>query len=934
MTQSPSPTTPARGGGRIAALNAVAALLFCSGAAGLLYQVVWTRKLVLLFGTTSYAVSTVLSVFFLGLAIGSVWGGRIADRSTRPLRAYGLIELGIAAWAVVFLVAVDSADAVVVELLRVAGGARVLGTALRTLLTAAFLIVPVILMGATLPLVARFVTTGPLSAARVGWLYSANTLGAVAGCAGAGFALLPALGYTRATIVGVALNLAAGTAALALSRNTQSKSAPVEDVSAPKVALSLPARMTLAAFAISGFCALALEVVWTRLLTLVFLGTTYSFTTMLTTVLCGIALGGAVAAAISGRIRRGVLAFGVVQTLTGAACIASLAFFPGLPERLIEMRRDGGFEWAAIAAATFVLSFLALFVPTLLFGFSFPLALNAFAKESNRVGRAVGQLYGWNTLGGVLGSLCGGFLLIPLLGTGRSIVSLAYLLALSGLALLLLAGEGRFSRRGLWAGAGAAAVALATYLAPQDVSLALNKSYLPEGHELLHYVEGVEGTVAVSGPALGSTAGDRVLWINAVQATASIEKGVKMNRFQGMLPFLFDRDIEHVLFMCFGSGVTAGALSLSPVERIDAVEISPEVLSAARYFEDDNFGVVHNPRVRTIVDDGRNYLLRAQDKYDLISFEPMPLAIAGVSNFYTTEYYRLCRSRLTEGGLVSQWVPLHNGLDLETIRGLIATFLDVFPESSAWFINADLFLIGSNQPLRIDYELVQERLARNDALRNALAEVYLPDAEELLAAFFMDKERLANFAGGGRRMSDDLPWAEFIAPKLIYQGDVAKLLAELQPFRESVVPLLALPPGANGEAAREAVERRHRAHLQDMEGLKVYYGSGPLSAPEVKFRLSLEIDPRDANARYYLVEVLLARGRMFTAWDKLDEAVPMLEEARRWAPDRAEVLLALGDAYAKGDRTEDARQAYRSFLDMGGVDPRANRALGISPSDR
>lgn len=910
-----------------------AALFLLSGGAGLLYQVVWTRKLVLLFGTTSYAVSTVLSVFFLGLAIGSVWGGRLADRSKRPLRIYGVMELGIAAWAVVFLFAIGFGESVVVELLRLAGGARGLGIALRTFMAAAFLIVPVTLMGATLPLLARYVTSGPVSPARIGWLYSINTFGAVLGCATAGFVLLPALGYTRATFVGAGINLAVGLAAFVLDRgrNTTNDIAPVER-SKVSLRLSWGARGVVLAFAVSGFAALGLEVVWTRLLTLVFLGTTYSFTTMLTTVLCGIAAGGAVASLVSGRVRQPVLAFGLVQILTGAGCIAALALFPGLPARLQEMQLDGGYEWRSVVIAKFLLSFLALFGPTFLFGLSFPMALNAFARESSCIGRDVGRLYAWNTLGGVLGSLAGGFLFIPLLGTQNSIIGLAALVAVAGLALVFVSKEDALPRRRAWAIAGAAAVGVAVLVAPRDVSLALNQSYLPQGHTLLHYTEGVEGTVAVSGPKDDPRGSDRVLWINAVQATATIEKGVKMNRFQGMLPFLFDRDIERVLFMCFGSGITAGTLSLNPVERIDAVEISPDVVGAAPYFASDNFGVIDSPRVRVIVDDGRNYLLRTEEKYDLITFEPMPLALAGVSTFYTAEYYRLCRDRLADGGLVSQWIPLHNGLDLETVRGLFATFVDTFPESTAWFINADMFLIGSNKPLRVDYAAIERRLAENDTLRAALDEVYLPDIPELLAAFFMDKDKLAAFAGDAPRMSDDRPWAEFIAPKLIFERNVADLLAALQPYRESVLPLLALPEGARGDAIREAVLRRHRAHMQDMEGLKVYYGSGPLASPEKQFRMSLEIDPNDANARYYIVEVLLARGRMFTAWEELDKAIPLLEEARKWGAHRLEVQLALGDAYAAADRAQDARAAYRSYMDLGGRDPRAAEAVGSAGS--
>jgi spermidine synthase len=217
---------------------------------------------------------------------------------------------------------------------------------------------------------------------------------------------------------------------------------------------------------------------------------------------------------------------------------------------------------------------------------------------------------------------------------------------------------------------------------PDDVSRSMNDWFVPKDHEVVYYTEGIEGTVMVTGPTSGRIDSDRVLWINAVQATASIEKGVKMNRFQGVLPLFFDRKLDNALFMCFGSGVTAGTLALSPFEQIDTVEISRDVLESAQYFKTDNFDVLSNDRINPIIDDGRNYLLTTDKQYDLITFEPMPLALSGVSTFYTREYYELCLAHLSEEGLVSQWIPLHNGLSIAIIKSLMKTFADVFPEVS------------------------------------------------------------------------------------------------------------------------------------------------------------------------------------------------------------------------------------------------------------
>lgn len=909
---------------------------FVSGACGLLYQVVWTRKLVLLFGTTSFAVSTVLSIFFLGLGLGSLLGGRLADRGGRTLLIYGILEILIGLWAVLFILGIDAGEGAVVSVLRFVGPSRGLGLALRSALAAAFLLAPVVLMGATLPLLAKFVTAvGPVRGSRIGALYSLNTLGAVVGCAVTGFVLLEHLGYTRTTLVGAAFNIGVGVLAVALGSRTRPIPAEgpgaaaeeggeaardMEEGAGPRGGFVVLA--VTVAFGLSGFCSMALEVLWTRLLAMVFLGTTYAFTTMLTTVLCGIALGSAVASAVIDRTRHGVAFLGVVQALTGVSCLLMLFVFPMLPEKLSEIRLQAGYEWSGIVFWKFGLSFAVLFLPTFLFGMSFPLVVSAVALGRKHLGRDVGRLYAVNTIGGVLGALAGGYVLLPLLGTHQGVVLLSLLLASMGLIVLFCSPT--LAMRGKWAIAGACVAAMGATLVvlPKDVSFSINESFIPGDHELIFYSEGVEGTVAVSAPIEDAHGTDRVLWINGVQATASIEKGVKMNRFQGVLPVLFDRDPKRALFMCFGSGVTAGTLALSPFEQIDAVEISREVLRAAPMFKVDNFDVLNNPRVNFVVDDGRNFLLTTRNLYDVITFEPMPLALAGVSTFYTREYYELCMQRLTVGGIVSQWVPLHS-LNEEVVRSLTRTFVSVFPEYCAWFINAELFLIGSNEPLRIDYALAERRIQENEPLRKGLDEVYLRDLPELLACFFMGKEQLSRYAEGGRILSDDRPWAEFLAPKLVYERGVEEALEVLAPYREPVTPLLREGTGESWAALVEVVERRARAHANDLEGLKLYYGGGFGSTPEVEFRKSLAIDPLDYNAQYYLAEVLLARGRMFTRWEEHEQAVEMLVEARGYAPHRKDIVLALGDAYSEWGRHEEAGAVYREFLEMRGAAERS-----------
>ncbi|MBI4557808.1 MAG: fused MFS/spermidine synthase [Candidatus Hydrogenedentes bacterium] len=918
---------------------------FFSGATGLLYQVVWTRKLVLLFGTTAYAVSTVLSIFFLGLGVGSYWGGRLADRSARPLLLYGLFEVVIGVWAVLFILLIDWSEEVVVSLLRAVAASRSAGIAIRAGLAFAFLIVPVTLMGATLPLLAKFVAQqARRSGFRIGTLYSVNTLGAVAGCALTGFVLLAWMGYTQTTLAGAATNGAIGVMAIGLAlgisraRGTPEPSghdghdgqgisgAPVRDSGGVETN-PWPGRLVIWTYAVSGFCALALEVLWFRLLTLVFLGTTYAFTTMLTSLLSGIAVGSMVASPFVDKRRGPVSLLGVLQILIACACLWTLSAFPGLPSEFQQMRTDAGYHWEGIVRAKFYLSFLVLFVPTFLFGVAFPVVVKAALATQGGLARTIGRLYSANTIGGVLGALAGGYLMIPVFGTQPGIVILGALQLLLGAALI-----GACPYRGgiMKLISLVACVSLFGWIyrgLPADVSQALNRSYVPEDHQPIHYREGVEGTVVVSEPKEEPTGSDRVLWINAVQATASIEKGVKMNRFQGVLPMLFDRRPRRALFMCFGSGITAGTLGLFEYERIDAVEISRDVLETGPLFAKDNLDVIANPKLRFIVDDGRNFLLTSPQKYDLITFEPMPLALAGVSTFYTKEYYDLCLRHLARGGLVSQWVPLH-GLNPEIVRSLLYTFTTVFPHYTLWFINADLFVVGSNEPLVLDYPGARAQIGV-PSVQRALADVELGDLVELFNCFFMSEEQVKRYVVGGKLMTDDRPWAEFLAPKIMYERTVADALKELEPHFESPTALLRFPgmPEDASKAALAAVEKRHQARLLDLRGVMTYYGGMFGSEPDRWFRDALALDPNDATARYYLKEITIARATQFVRWREFEDAIDLLQTGLKSLPDQRDLLLKLADVYHEKGDAQDARTSYQRYLELGGTAARAKERV-------
>lgn len=929
-----------------AVLMCVLVFFFVSGASALLYEVVWSRKLALLFGTTTYAVSTVLSVYFAGLGIGSYFGGILADRTNRPLLLYALFEIAIGLYALVFLFLLQEGESVLIGIIQAWSVSREAGLVLRGTLAALLLIVPVSLMGATLPLLARAVVYKQrVLGLRIGSLYSVNTFGAVGGCFVTGFVLLPKFGYSTAMLIGGAANLSVGFAAAALvlvmrrmrtnrGPNGAAELSSVSDAS-EEVYSKATANLLFAAFAVSGFCALAFEVLWFRTLTIVFLGTTYAFTTMLTTFLCGIGLGSLYASRSVDRRRHLVSYFGLLEALIGVSGVLTLTLYAWLPSVLRFFETRYHHEWSSLVPIKFVLAFAVLFIPTFLFGMTFPVALKIVVRGRESFGSRVGLLYGSNTFGGVFGSLVAGFVLLPLLGTHRGIELIATLSFGLGIMLILACRTRWLPWKAGMAVSVTLLLALCVQIRPLDMARTLNASYLPREDRMIHYQEAVEGTVVISEARGGRLGSDRTLWINGSPASSSIDKGVKMYRLEGILPMLFDRDPKTALLMCYGTGVTAGILAQFGLDRIDGVDISKAVLESSYLFAADNFDVINASNVNMVVDDGRNFLLTTREQYDVITFSPMPLALAGVSTFYTREYYELCLKHLNPGGIVSQWIPLHS-LNPEIVRSLVRTFYESFPESSMWFTNSDIFMLGSDRPLVVDYALLKQRIAI-PTIRDALQQADLGDIEEILVCFFMSKENVGAYSSGASLMTDDYPWAEFAAPKEIYANTVEQSLREMMPYYETPMRIIRFA-GLSAQEADEAaarIVRRHKSHTASLEAVIAYYSNmAPALDPLASFREALAIDPSDLTAPFYIKEIAVQRAQYYLDMGRIARAIGILSDAIELAPKQAVLYEMLGDIYRQQLEQEDKAAEYFEVYDrLGGAGRRPSSGLRLPPED-
>ena len=738
-------------------------IFFLSGAAGLIYEVLWTRQLSLIFGVTTYAISAVLATFMGGLALGSYLMGGVADRVRRPLLLYALLELGIGLYALLvpaLLAALRPLHIAIANL----GLSYTVFSLVRALLAAAVLLVPTALMGGTFPLLVRHWVRERADLARgAGILYLANTAGALVGCALCGFVLIEHLGLTGTNRLAAATNVVLAAAAALLARRV---SQPQHGLNAQQDSSvgygaglsSATAGLILFCAGLSGFVSLAAEVLWSRALLRYLYNSTYAFTTMLTTFLLGIALGSALFTAFLSRSRRPLLVFAGLQVGAGLGFAVALSLFPQLRDFSGWLFGTDIVSSFARSLATMLLRAAVILLPPVVFlGALFPLAATLYASGRREVGHAIGRVYAVNTLGAILGSVACAFVLIPTLGMWGT-HKLLVVLSLAGAGAVAVAGVARPSRRVAVALVSVGVVAIALAASPDDV---FRSTFLPnKDQKLVFYEEGATDTVGVQ-----EGFGQRSIVYEDQRGTAATSS-YGVNFFLGHLPMLLHPGTpRRVLHICFGVGNSLSAVaSHQELDRVDNVELSPHVLDAGPLFwsADD---VLNNPKVRTIIDDGRNYLMTTSETYDVILLEPPETFTAGVINLYTTEFYRDALARLAPDGVMMQWIPTANA-PLDDERRLFRAFSDVFSHSTMWWqLNGGCaLLIGTRQPLRVDYRRLQAHIAE-PRVRQDMDLSQVRDADHLLSFFRFDEAAFADFVRGTSPTTDDRTVLDFSMPR-------------------------------------------------------------------------------------------------------------------------------------------------------------------------
>ena len=733
-------------------LPALLLLFVGSGCAALIYEIVWFQLLQLVIGSSAVSMGVLLGTFMGGMCLGSLFLARVISRREHPLRVYAYLELGIAVFGILLLVGMPLLGGIYFHW----GGGGVTGILLRGIAASICLLPPTLLMGATLPAISRWVESTPEGVSWLGFFYGGNIAGGVIGCLLAGFYLLRVHDSAVATFVAVSLNVLVAGLALLIAKTTPH----TESVMAPApLERASGAWAVYVSIGLSGMTALGAEVIWTRILSLLFGATVYTFSLILAVFLLGLGIGSSIGSAIAGRIARPRLALGWCQMLlcvamawTAYMLTQSLPYWPINPS----ISTDPWYNFQL----DFVRCLWAVLPGAILWGASFPLALASVATGGKDPARLVGGVYAANTLGAIIGSVTASLLLVVWLGSQRAQQVLVIISAVSALLMLESAAaeaeskKTRFQFAGtlLLAAAMGGAVLLARTIHPVPGVLVAYGRYaatrLGEG-EIIYVGEGWNASVAVSRLSNGV-----LNYHNAGKVQASSEpQDMRLQRMLGHLTTLIPNNPESVLVIGCGAGVTAGAVSVDPnVKRLTIAEIEPLVPRVvSRYFAQHNFDVVANPKTHIELDDARHYLLTTREKFDAITSDPLDPWVKGAAMLYTKEFFETVKAHLNRGGAVTLFVQLYES-NTAAVKSEIATFLEVFPGGVVWGntnngAGYDLVLLGQAEPTQIDVEAVQRHLSDPSMapVARSLGEIGMYSAIDLFS----------NYAG---MKSDLAPW--------------------------------------------------------------------------------------------------------------------------------------------------------------------------------
>ncbi|HEX4825666.1 MAG TPA: fused MFS/spermidine synthase [Candidatus Polarisedimenticolaceae bacterium] len=888
--------------GRPVHLLAFASLFVVSGACALTYQVVWSRLLAEVFGVTAFAVSTVLVSFMGGMALGAGLLGRRADRTRRPLRMFAMLEAGIGVYALLLPWLLKLTDLLYAALWPALPDSFLVRSIVRFVLCLALLLVPTMLMGATLPALGRGLLSRRDSiGVGIGLLYFVNTLGASIGCFLAGFLMLPTLGLERTTWVAFAGNAFVATVAFLLDRRTSDDMPPAAADEAPAHETS-PAWWPFAVTFGSGLAGLAFEVVWFRVLILVFGSTVYSFSAMLSVFLFGLALGSIGGGALADRVKSPVRLLAWTQGGVALFSLLGALAVNWMPLRFLKWLIAFGLDFHGINETKFLLSAIVLLPAALLFGATFPLVVKLAPARGRGTGGRIGLVYVWNTVGAILGSFGAGFVLLPTIGMERTLVLVILVSAVlavgtiaaekgslqpkvvlpTGIALAAIAAIALFGPR--W---NRALLGAGVYFEPQNFIDQGQKPTLDgvlADYQLMTYTEGYNETIISYESPKG-----RFITVNGSTTASNHFEDMFIQRMLGDLPMaLAPVKPKKACIICLGAGVTAGSIALYDVDRLIGVEIEKGVFVASRFFEKENNGLLDNPKLEVKIDDGKNYLKLTKEKFDVISSAPNFPSLTGSGALFSKEFFEIARARLAPGGVICQFVPIWRmqTVDVGTILG---TFADVFPYVRVFHTGLSLVVLGRMEPFPpVDVAELTRRIG-DPKVAASLREIGVRGPIEFLSYYQFDEAEARKFSEGAPRNTDDRPRTEFFAPRSLFSSTVGINLDRIRELR----------PSPEERARRLGLQGDDReAFLKLAAGTDaVAAGESAMLAGRFEEGIALVQPVADSGQRYacnVLADYFEKSGQKLQAEGHPAEAKAAFELARRYEPDRLESLVGVG----------------------------------------
>lgn len=884
---------------------AVFICFFFSGVAGLIYQIIWRRWLSLVFGSTTFATSTVLAIFMGGLALGSFIFGRAADRIKRPLMGYALLQVGIGVYGLFIPFLLKLVQPMYLSVARSWEFSGFYNIFL-FFLSALILILPAIFMGGTFPLISKFyIKRTAVIGKLVGHLYAVNTFGAVLGIVLAGFLFLPIFGMSNLNLFAAVISIGIGALCILFDRHSlaligQEKLVREERTVTHKI--NYWGWIILIGFGFSGFASMIYEVAWARALALSIGSSIYAFSTMLVTFIFGIAVGSLIFSLFWKERKVPYYGFGLIEASIGIVVLLIMPLFDKLPTYFLTLFGLFPGSYGFVQFIQFFLCFLVMIIPALLFGASFPIVVRIFVEDFKVVGNRIGQVYAVNTLGCIIGSFLVGFALIPLIGAQWSIILAASVNILVAIVVFVSSREMRTQKKLIVSGV-VVAISLLLILQTQSWNqIVLNTGitlrpgqYLKmkrfisleefvANNKILFYREGVNCNVAVV-----KVRNILSLNING-KSDASNGQDMVTQLLVAYLPLILHEDPQDVFILGLGSGITAGACVNYGVPNVECAEIEGAVIEAAEFFNKENHSVLSDERAKIIRADGRNYLLAAQKKYDVIINEPSNPWLAGLTNLFAKDYYEICRDKLKENGIICSWVQSYS-LSPEDFQMAVNTFHSVFPYVTVWKAGRgnDYLMIGSLHEMEIDPNTIFSRMKRQ-GVKEDLNSVGIDNQFAILSLLVLSTEAVGDFVQGGLINSDDFPIIEFSAPKSLY--------AQTNIINDKYVLLFGKPVFSD---------------LPEQERAWIHYYRGAyamnMSRAMTEFQKAIELDPS-------LYLIYFRRGIAYRDAGMILKAIDDFLTARSMNPNDADIYAALGKTYSLQEKNAEGIKNFRKAIKM------------------